>query len=306
MMKTSEKNLALPNLTTIKHLLPKYDAYIVDLWGVVHDGVNPYPGVVECLNHLISLNKKIIFLTNAPRPASVLIKKLKDFGIKTNLEMMLSSGDVVIEQLKHFNDPVFSQLGHHVYHLGANRNQDILSQPELQIELTESIENANFLLVSAYMDANEDLNQYDTLLQKAASLHLPFICTNPDKEIPFEDEIRYCAGFLAEKYERMGGVVHYYGKPYLSIYKGAFQRLAKLGILDKKRMLMIGDTLETDIKGANLAGLDSALVLGGNTQLLLDKQNGSNSSTAELLLELFQETKASPTWVLEGLNLNEA
>jgi len=256
--------------------------------GVIHDGINPFPQVIPFMNELIAQNKKVIFLSNAPRPGSLLIQKLRDLGIHVAPDMMLSSGDVVRSQLLHFSDSVFKTLGKRFYHLGAERNQDILSG--LEVEVTE----------------------HDSFLKKALEFNLALICANPDIKVSHGHKMRYCAGILAKKYEKLGGVVHYYGKPYGAIFETAIQILKEKGDIDKKKILMVGDTLETDIQGANNAGIDSALVLTGNMgrQLVsaredaLAKVSDSESfhfNTENYLKKLFKEANCYPTWILSRL-----
>lgn len=276
------------------NLLSRYDAFIIDLWGVVHDGVHAYPGVVQRLNTLIA-QKKVLFLSNAPRPVEVSIKKLIELGIHVLPKHLLTSGDAVREQLVYWNDPVFSQLGKCLYHLGEAKNQDILNG--LDLNVTNDIEKADFILLSAFMEAHEDLNQYDELLQIALKAKLKVICANPDKIVVHGDSIRYCSGVLAEKYEKMGGTVFYYGKPCPRIYELAFKRLEAEGISDKKRILMIGDTLETDILGAKNVSIDSALVKTGNMENLLIAGNS--------VQQIMQNYGIIPTWILDSLALEK-
>lgn len=276
------------SFSSMSELLKRYDAFFIDVWGVVHDGVQPYSGVIECLNHMISAGKSLILLSNAPRPAPILIQKLVSFGIPVNTEMMISSGDVTRFQLTHFEDPFFQDKGRCFYHLGAERNQDILAG--ISLDLTDRLEEADIILLTAYMDQDEDLNQHDAFLEKALKLKKPILCANPDKEVINGDKIRFCAGIIAEKYENMGGVVHYYGKPHPEIYKMAFQRLHARGITNLKSILAIGDTLETDILGAKQSGIDSALVRTGNME---------RQFTGDITAECFGTIV--PTWVIPNL-----
>lgn len=289
--------------STAKQILPQYDAYIIDLWGVIHDGVSSYPGVVACLNNLIESQKPIIFLSNAPRPGNVVIKKLLELGIHATLNMILSSGDAVRYQLAHRQDQHFKQLGKRIYHLGAERNQDILSglNSDITEQLTTRLEDADYILLTAYMDDDEDLNQYDELLKKAKALNLPMVCANPDKGVVNGPRMRYCAGVLAEKYEKLGGIVYYYGKPHKMILDFTLLRLGQSGINNKQKILVIGDTLETDIQSAKLMGTDSALVLTGNMGELLSEQKNASQSEDDFLKALFQKEKIEPTWVIPAL-----
>lgn len=296
------------SFTNILNLLKLYDAFILDIWGVIHDGIHAYPGVIDCVNSLISSStntntanaKKIIFLSNAPRPNTVVLKGLTDLGLKVTADMVITSGDLVRFQLQHFDDPIFSKLGKRFYHLGEERNQDILS--DLNVQTTKSLKDANFILVTGFLDSGENLSQHDELLKEAIRLHLPMICANPDVVVVHNHSTRYCAGFIAEKYEQMGGKVHYYGKPYPSIYELALKRFLQMGIQNKEKILAVGDTLETDILGAYQAGIASALVLTGNMGVRL-QQKDKHISEAQFLQSLFNEPSLTPTWVMNSLSV---
>lgn len=274
---------------------------------MVHDGFSPYPGAIECLNHLIDNHKTVVFLSNAPRPSSLLIGKLLEFGIKATVDMIYSSGDLTRYQLTSFEDPFFKGLGKVFYHLGALRNTDILAG--LSIDVTSKIEDADIMLLTSYMDEGEDLNQYDVLLKKALNIGLPAICANPDTVIITGGKYRYCAGFLAEKYEAMGGRVRYYGKPDITIYEKCFEKFKNKGIQNKKQILAIGDTFETDILGGERFGCDTALVMTGNVARLVAEEAAANISQGiavgfsfeDLLPRLIKKYQVHPKWLLPGL-----
>lgn len=296
-----------PNLRSIQN---QYEGFLFDIWGVVHDGYTAFPGVVDLLNQLISEQKKIIFLSNAPRPGIVLIKKLKDLGIAVVPEMIYSSGDEFRKQYIQLNNSLFQDLGKRFFHLGAERNTDILSN--LNADVTERLEDASFVLLTAYMDEDEDLNQHDAFLKRALKFNLPLVCVNPDKDIDNGEKLRFCAGVLAEKYEKMGGKCHYYGKPFPAIFESAIEMMKESGIVDRKKILMIGDTLETDILGARNARIDSALILAGNTARLINQatekykaelnyKNNASFNREQYLQRLFEERNLYPTYVLESL-----
>lgn len=309
-------------IQSFSELIDHYDVFIFDLWGVIHDGFKPYPGVVECLEHLLKMKKTIFFLSNAPRPGEILMKKLIDFGINFPEITVVSSGDLVRRQLQSIDDPVFSKLELRCYHLGATRNQDILS--DIKIEVVPDLEQANFILLTVYADEGEDLTLYDSLFEKSLHYGLPVICANPDGAIMNGDKLRYCAGVFAERYEKMGGKVHYYGKPHPEVFEMIFEKLKKEKPLDrsldrslvttldrisdrtlnKNRILMIGDTLETDILGATRVGIASALICTGNIERYL-RQNRNQAdyrnqedAREEILRDLFAKQGIAPNWVV--------
>lgn len=279
---------SLKGMIHFNSLAEHYEGFILDVWGVIHNGFKAYPEVVESINHLIELKKPIIFMSNAPRPGSVTIKKLLELGIQAKPSMILTSGDIVREELK---------PKQRFYHLGAERNQDLLAG--IPVSVVDTLIDADFLLLTAYLDEGEDLNQYDDLLKQGVSLNIPAICANPDKIVINGNQNRYCSGIFAEKYERMGGKVYYYGKPYAKIYERALKQFKEQGINDKHQIIMIGDTLDTDILGANIAGIDSGLVLTGNMETLLSEKNEIKvRSKAEVLQRIFEEYEIAPTWVI--------
>jgi HAD superfamily hydrolase (TIGR01459 family) len=275
----------------IKEILPFYKAFFIDLWGVVHDGVKAYEGVVECLNFLFKTDKEILFVSNSPRPGSLNYQKLKDLGIDLNPDSVLTSGDLLRVHMATPESSLFQQLGPKFYHQGAERNQDLLSG--LDLIPVHELQESDFVLFSAYIDPEEEQTSYDSFLKECLDLGVPLVCANPDREAVHGDKIRYCAGYFAHRYEKMGGEVYYYGKPHPFIFTLAKERMKAKGI-EEQEILMIGDTLETDIKGALSAGLPSLLVLSGNA---------AREAQSSSLEELCQQKEIKPTWILPSLVL---
>ncbi len=281
----------LPLIEVVK----PYDVLIFDIWGVLYDGVNLYPDTLAFLNQVIDEGKKVIFLSNTPRPGSIMANKFIDWGFDMRKATIYTSGDALREQLAYWNDEVFKNLGKKCYHIGADRNQDLLK--DIVIDLTENIKEADFILITAYSDENEDLSIYDADLKEAANLKLEAICPNPDLIVQQSNGIRYCAGTFAKKYEALDGLVHYYGKPEIRIFNGLFNKHLKN--IEKSKILMIGDTMNTDILGANRAGIDSALVLTGNGEEISAKiLNGVDN--------IFKDYQSEPTWITDGVKLHSS
>lgn len=237
-----------------------YDVILFDLWGVIIEGGETYPGVIEAVNKIME-KKDVMFLSNAPRPDFIVAKNLRAWGLNNvTAEMVLTSGDISRRLVKEKQVELGGRLPI-IYHLGADRNDDILV--EIEHEFTEDIDKADLFLLSLYRDDHEDIREFDKLLEKAANRKdLLTLCSNPDTTIPKHGVVRYCAGYFAEIMEKFGGKVIYTGKPKSVIYDEVIER--KRGA-KKDRILMVGDTFETDILGANTAGIHSALVLTGNS-----------------------------------------
>lgn len=279
-------------ITKLDDILDKYDAFIIDIWGVIYNGEDLYKGSIEAINKLIDNNKSVTFLSNTPRPSEIINKRLSELGINMKKAEVYTSGDAVREQLQTWEDQVFSKLENKFYHLGEEKNKDILSG--LNVSTVNTIEEANFILLTIYLDEGEDLEQYDHIFKKAKNLNLPIICANPDIKVSNRDgSIRYCAGSFGKRYQNLGGTVYYYGKPDNKIFEKILAKIGSIGIKDKNRILMVGDTMETDIEGAGLSGIDSLLVLSGN-----GKEIANN-------IDLLDEYKFKPTWILSKLGANQ-
>jgi HAD superfamily hydrolase (TIGR01459 family) len=237
-----------------------YDGFIVDLWGVVHNGITPYPGVLDCLHQLRARSKKVVFLSNAPRRAAAVGHALAGMGIGPELYAgIMSSGEAVHTALRDRNEPDFAALGSKLYHLGPERDRDIFDNLPLTEVPTPA--DADFLLNTGPDDrlGPEDPSVYDPILRDALSAGLPMICGNPDLEVVRDGKRIICAGLLAQIYEDRGGKVINRGKPDPAIYAPT---LALLGT-EKNRTLAIGDSLRTDMQGAKAAGIDACWVLSG-------------------------------------------
>ena len=250
----------------MKHLVglaafaESYDGFILDLWGVIHDGVRPYPGATECLAALRQAGKRIALLTNAPRRVEPIRRQLRAMGIDDHLyDGVMTSGEATHVLLRDRPDAGAEALGRRVLHLGPERDRNVLHG--LDLEVVSTPDRATFVLNTGPDDhaAPTDPAVFDDVLQPAAARGLPMICANPDLEVIRGGVRVLCAGTFAQRYEEMGGPVRQLGKPYPEIYRPV------LAILDLpvSRILAVGDALRTDIAGAAAMSLDACWVLGG-------------------------------------------
>lgn len=240
-------------------LAENYEGFIVDLWGVVHDGYAPYPGVLDCLTRLKQAGKRVIFLSNAPRRAAGIVHFLTAMGVTPDLhDGVMSSGEAVYQGLKDRTDE-FATLGKRLYHLGPPRDEDVYTG--LDYERVADPKDADFILNTGPDDnlGPHDPALYDPVLQACLRAKLPMVCANPDLEVMKGEARVICAGHLAQTYEAEGGKVIQRGKPDPAIYKPT---LAMLGTT-RDRTLAVGDALRTDIAGAKHAGIDGCWVLSG-------------------------------------------
>lgn len=243
----------------LRELAPHYDGFILDLWGVIHDGVAPMPGAVDCLRSLMESDKRIILLSNAPRRADDVVRRITRIGVPAGLyHHVMSSGEEAWQHLRRRDDPFYAALGWRCLHIGSER--DIEIRHGLDLEFVDTAEEAEFVLNTGPAGWDDRLEDYEPLLQLALDRNLPMICANPDIVVMHGNRLALCAGALAKWYEEAGGRVRWHGKPFRSVYDTCVELL---GIDDCSRILAVGDSVRTDIAGAAGAGIDSLLIAGG-------------------------------------------
>ena len=236
----------MKKLNHLAEIYKNYDTYIIDLWGVIHNGIRLNSKAIEAVEKLIQNKKKVIFLTNAPRPCKEVKIFLRNLEIDEDLlENVFSSGEAAMLSLQE------KKYGEFFFHLGPEKDNSIFFNIK---EKKVSIEKCNFILCTGIINNHEeDLSYYKKLLKNHTSKKL--ICTNPDLIVHRGNTVEYCAGTIAQIFESLGGKVIYFGKPYKEIYK--------MCLSDNKKIIAIGDNLNTDIKGANNMNIDSIFITSG-------------------------------------------
>jgi HAD superfamily hydrolase (TIGR01459 family) len=251
--------MALRIYDGMRELAPSYDGFILDLWGVVHDGAAPFPGVLDCMRRLIDAGKRIVLLSNAPRRADDVIRRIAAIGVPEGLyHAVMSSGEEAWQHLHRRDEPFYAALGSRCLQIGSER--DLEMRDGLDLAFVDRPEEADFILNTGPAEWDDTIEDYAPLLTAARARDLPMVCANPDLVVIHAGKPALCAGALAEHYERLGGRVRWHGKPHPSVYDSC---LKLLGIADRGRILAIGDSLRTDIAGADRAGIASLLVIGG-------------------------------------------
>jgi HAD superfamily hydrolase (TIGR01459 family) len=251
--------MTVRQVSGMRELAVRYDGVILDLWGVVHDGTAPFPGVIDCLERLIAAEKRIVLLSNAPRRADDVGRRIAQIGVPAGLyHAIMSSGEEAWQFLAARSDPFYAALGRRCLHICSDRDLEI--REGLGLEFVEKPEAADFILNTGPAEWEDTIADYDPVLRASAARGLAMVCANPDLIVMHRGKPALCAGALAEHYEAIGGTVRWHGKPHPSVYESC---LPLLGIADKSRLLVIGDSLRTDIAGAKTAGIDSLFVTGG-------------------------------------------
>ncbi len=246
-------------LPGLRAVAAEYDLFILDLWGVIHNGVALYDGAAAALDGLRTAGKTVIFLTNAPRRVAILEEQLVAFGVdRACWRTTVSSGEEVRRHLAERPERWYSALGRRCFRLGAQRHMDLAAGTG--VAFVDSPAVAEFVLATGPHAGSDNLDVYEDLLAEFRSHDLPMICANPDQVVD-QGEVRHlCAGSIAERYVEIGGEVRWHGKPCVEIYRRC---LELAGGRDDSRVLCIGDSWTTDIRGAEAAGYESLLVGSG-------------------------------------------
>lgn len=243
-----------------------YDAFILDLWGCLHDGVAVYPAALDCLHRLKEAGKKSIILSNAPRRAKEVEKRLTEMGIGRELYAALyTSGEETWRGISTGEIAALKGRGNRVHAIMGTRDRMMVSEAGL-VEAAPDM--ADFVLAIGIETGDETVEQFDPVLQVALQRRLPLICANPDLVVHRGGIEEICAGSIAQRYADMGGDVTWFGKPHAAIYR----RILADFRLEVGRVLCVGDSLRTDVAGGSGIGADTLFTAGGihHADILVD------------------------------------
>ena len=232
----------------LKSIAENYDIFYIDLWGVIHNGINLHKNAIEAIEEITKAKKQYVLLTNAPRPNKTVKLFLEKMGMNKEIrENVYSSGEAALGYLKK------NLLDDKFYHLGPLRDFDLFL--DFKKNKTVDIKQSTYLLCTGlFEEQGENLNYYKELLKE--HINKKMICTNPDLIVDRGNKREICAGSLALVFKKMGGEVIYFGKPFPEVYNQSINNKGK-------KVLSIGDNLNTDIKGANLLNYDSLIISNG-------------------------------------------
>lgn len=245
----------LPILAHIEPLAGQHDAWLADVWGVIHNGVEPFAGACDACTRFRLQGGVVILLSNAPRPAQSVVAQLDRIGVpRFAYDAVVSSGDAARSAIAAVGRAA-------AFHLGPERDLGIFEA--LEISLVANDQEADIVVCTGLFDDEvETPDDYAALLARCRARGLPMICANPDLRVERGGRMVYCAGAVAAAYEAIGGKVVYAGKPHLPIYEMALKTIAQLKGHDvsRDRILAIGDGPATDIAGAAAAGVPSLYI----------------------------------------------
>ena len=281
----------MQHLNGLHTIASQYDGFIFDQWGVLHDGIEAAPGALPTLEKLQSLKKKIYVLSNSSRTAAESINKLADLGLPSTLfDFVVTSGEVLKRELSD-NNGFVQKLGSNCFVIGSP-NPILFEKSEVK---TTSLNNANFIVLLGVPPDQDAITKVMPTLKTARKRNLPMLCANSDFYYPHGNDIFPGSGQAAQAYESMGGKVIHFCKP----YKIAYDAVLNVTQIPHNRLVMIGDSLEHDIKGAHDAGIDSVLITSGIHKNDLPSKNSTGNT--EAIAALCQRHNLVPTWALHKL-----
>ena len=282
---------AIPILSSIAPLVRPGGVWIVDIWGVMHNGAQAHAAACDACRRYRAAGGRVVLLSNAPRPFTAVIRQLDAIGVPRDAyDFGVTSGDAtrgLIEAM------VASGQGRPFLHIGPERDQGLFDGLDVRLAHAEAAEVV--VCSGLFDDTRETPADYASLFDGLLARGVPMICANPDLVVERGDKLVYCAGSLAAEYAAKGGKVIYAGKPHPPIYERTFAEIERHtgAPLRKDALIAIGDGIDTDLEGAAAAGLRSVFIASG--------VHVSGGLSARVLADLFGSRDFAPIAALPAL-----
>lgn len=277
---------------SLKDIVPQYDAFLVDQWGVLHNGVRPYPGAIEALQKIRETGKRILIISNSGKRSSANASRLGKLGFPPeSYDDLVTSGEVAWQALKTRLDPLYSTFGQRCLLVTSSGDDGFLDG--LGLKEARSPEEADFVILAS-IEPSMPQAELEHLMHRCLMEGLPIICTNPDRVRITPEGTAPGTGALAERYQKRGGTVSYVGKPHPKVYEHCRRLVSDQ---PDARLLCIGDSLQHDIRGGRRAGYHTAFISGG---IFAEHFKGLSGPEYDALLKtLMDEHEAYPDWVFD-------
>ncbi|TAK48338.1 MAG: TIGR01459 family HAD-type hydrolase [Xanthobacteraceae bacterium] len=280
-------------LDHLRELSASFDVLLCDVWGVIHNGVAAFPEPCEALARFRAGGGTVVLITNAPRPAASVEQQLRRLHIGSDVyDAIATSGDVT----RHF---IADHAGKAAFHLGPPRDQPLFD--DLDVAFAAEAGEADYIICTGlFDDETETPETYRALLEDARARNLAMVCANPDLVVERGHKLIYCAGALAELYRTLGGDVTFGGKPHAPIYEQALAQAAERrgAPVARERVLAIGDSVRTDLAGANNFGVACLFVSAG---IHASEVGARDNPDAAALRTLFSQASRPPLGVTRKL-----
>ena len=285
-------------IQNLNKIIDLYDVFILDQWGVMHDGNYGYDHAINSVKILTQEDKKLIIISNSSKRNMSSIKRLKSLGYnKNNFLEVMTSGEMIWQELFNSINNYGSNLTNcfHIYNSSKEDGIDFQNGLE-KFNFVSNVKDSNFILACTPFENTEPVD-YIPILKDALDMNLIMFCANPDFETIENNNNKnlFCMGTVADLYEKMGGEVVILGKPSIEIYKEATKSLN----FDLSKIVAIGDSLYHDIQGAINFGIDSVLITSGiHKDIFLEKNlSWEDKLKSKNLLNI------TPTYICENFSI---
>ncbi len=271
-----------------------YDVALCDVWGVVHNGAAATSEACDALGRFRKQGGTVVLITNAPRPGEIVARTTLDrLGVpRAAYDGIVSSGDVT-------RALIAARAGAPVFHIGPERDLGLFDGLDAPLA---PLEDADYTVCSGLIDDTVETPQdYQDLIARMRARSLAMICANPDVVVERGDQLVYCAGAIADLYAAAGGDVVFAGKPYRPIYEQALAlaEATRGKRAEHHRVLAIGDSVRTDVKGAAAFGIDCLFVIAG---IHAEELGGRSDPDAAALAGIFVAAGVTPKAVMRHLS----
>lgn len=275
-------------------IMEKYNTVVLGLRGVITDGNDVDADVINALVSMKRQGMNVVVLSNTTKRTESVIRFLHEKKVPLAVfDSIVTAGEIVHYQLK-AKSTEFDRIGKSYYRLGDKSYTGVFSGLTEYKEVS-SLAQADFVYIENVAKENDTIDNYIPILEHAASLNIPMLCVGNDTSTYADGKIILGAGAIAEQYAILGGKIITKGKPDTKLFAYTIDGLPNV---KKDKVLVIGDSLPTDIKGAKLLGVDSMLISKGiHVNYLGEGYIPDVAKTRELAANF----DASPDYVISSL-----
>lgn len=288
----------------VSDISDSYSGFIIDQWGVLHDGEKVYDGVIDCLKELKGRQKHLIILSNSGKRAEQNTERLNDLGITPDLyNVLITSGEVTWQGLDTQETGYFKNIGKKCVIISRDGDRSIVDG--LDVDVVEDPKDADFMIISGTDAPDKTMEDYELILKSAARYSLKAICANPDSLGVMGGKNIMGPGSLAARYQDFGGIVEFIGKPHKPVFQHCIRLLQEQSIYPGQTV-MIGDTMAHDILGGSLVNIDTCLVKRGVHASVFKNCEGPAEVDRALDILVRQYNGVRPKYLLDNLEWGRA
>ena len=287
-------------INRLEEVLNTFDIAVLDQWGVLHNGSQSYPHAGDAMRMLKAAGKEIVVLSNSGKRADLNLLRLQEMGLPLEtVSKVITSGETLWEDINEERLKVGGKIPRKIFPVSGQKHDPVQwADNSDKIEITFELDRTVDVIMLMGIQDGTTSDAFDAVFKEAREFQTPLICSNPDKTSPRAGRLVISPGALAERYADRGGEVIWYGKPHLPVFRAVARRFPGL---PADRFLMVGDSLEHDIAGAQKAGMPSAFVREGiHAEEFRDAKSSTELSQVTDRLVAQRELSA-PTYSLEFL-----